>query len=266
MYTLADSYQYLGRHTEALKLREETLELRKAKLGPDHPDTLLSMISLAISYERLGRHAEAIKLGEETLALQKVKLGPDHPETLWSMNNLANSYDVLGRHAEAIKLREESLALQKAKLGPDHPNTLLSINNFAWALVTSADRSGHDAAKAVALAEDVIAIAPQEANYWNTLGVARYRAGNFEGAIAALQKYRELRTDDREGSNPFFLAMTYWQLGKKDEARGWFEKGAQWLDKQHAPSAALQGFRSEAAALLGVNEPQSPPDPQLKEK
>ncbi len=40
MNNLAISYAALGRHAEALKLREETLALRKAKLGPDHPDTL----------------------------------------------------------------------------------------------------------------------------------------------------------------------------------------------------------------------------------
>ncbi len=58
---------------------------RKAKLGPDHPDTLASMNNLANSYSDLGRHAEALKLREETLALRKAKLGPDHPDTLASM-------------------------------------------------------------------------------------------------------------------------------------------------------------------------------------
>ena len=57
----------------------------KAKLGPDHPDTLTSMNNLANSYAALGRHAEALKLREETLALRKAKLGPDHPDTLRSM-------------------------------------------------------------------------------------------------------------------------------------------------------------------------------------
>ena len=34
----------------------------KAKLGPDHPDTLTSVHNVANSYAALGRHAEAIKL------------------------------------------------------------------------------------------------------------------------------------------------------------------------------------------------------------
>ena len=32
---------------QALKLHEETLAMRKAKLGPDHPHTLMSMNNLA---------------------------------------------------------------------------------------------------------------------------------------------------------------------------------------------------------------------------
>ncbi len=50
MNNLANAYFALGRYTDALKLREETLALYKAKLGPDHPDTLRSMSNLAISY------------------------------------------------------------------------------------------------------------------------------------------------------------------------------------------------------------------------
>jgi hypothetical protein len=60
-------------------LYEETLALQKAKLGPDHPDTLASMNNLAHSYAALGRQADALKLREQTLALRKAKLGPDHP-------------------------------------------------------------------------------------------------------------------------------------------------------------------------------------------
>jgi len=101
--------------TEALKLREETLQLRIADLGPDHPDKLPSMNTLAESYAALGRHAEALKLHEETLQLRKAKLGPDYPDTLTSMNNLASCYAALGRHADALKLYEEALELSKRR-------------------------------------------------------------------------------------------------------------------------------------------------------
>jgi tetratricopeptide (TPR) repeat protein len=131
MHHLANSYNALGRHADALQLLEEVLALWKAKLGPDHPNTLRSMNDLAACYHALGRHAEALQRLEETLALRKAKLGPDHPDTLGSMNNLAMCYYALGRHPEALKLCEETLPLVKAKLGPDHPDTLLGMHNLA---------------------------------------------------------------------------------------------------------------------------------------
>ena len=60
MNNLANSYHALGRYADAVKLHKETLALRKAKLGPEHPDTLSSMNNLAGSYAALGRHAEAL--------------------------------------------------------------------------------------------------------------------------------------------------------------------------------------------------------------
>jgi serine/threonine protein kinase/tetratricopeptide (TPR) repeat protein len=117
----------LGRFAESVKLREQTLALRKAKLGPDHRDTLISMLDLASSYSDVDRHAEALKLFEDVLAVRNAKLGPDHPETLSSMRSLGISYTDLGRHAEAAKLLGQTLSRQKAVLGPDHPDTLRSM-------------------------------------------------------------------------------------------------------------------------------------------
>jgi tetratricopeptide (TPR) repeat protein len=47
MHSLAECYSALGRHADALRLGEETLALRRAGLGPDHPDTPESMRLLA---------------------------------------------------------------------------------------------------------------------------------------------------------------------------------------------------------------------------
>ena len=118
------------RRPRAVTLHEETLALRKAKLGLAHPDTFWSMTNLAGAYARLGRHADAFRLRQETYDLQRVQLGPDHPDTLASMNNLALSHAALGRHVEALKLLETAEALQEAKLGAGHPRTLMMMYNL----------------------------------------------------------------------------------------------------------------------------------------
>jgi hypothetical protein len=65
MNNLAVSYCALGRHDEALTLHQETLAKRVAKLGANHPDTLVSEWGVATCLVRLGRGAEAVPLIDE---------------------------------------------------------------------------------------------------------------------------------------------------------------------------------------------------------
>jgi hypothetical protein len=62
MHNLANSYAALGRDTDALQLRRQTLTLMQAKLGPDHPTTLGCMRGVAASLVALARGAEAVRL------------------------------------------------------------------------------------------------------------------------------------------------------------------------------------------------------------
>ena len=82
MYNLAEQLRApLAGMTEALPLREETLKLMKAKLGPDHPDTLMSMIEpRRTAMPPLGRHARGARpLREETLKLHEGQARPRPP-------------------------------------------------------------------------------------------------------------------------------------------------------------------------------------------
>ncbi len=153
MHNLANSYAALNRPADALKLREEVLEIRKRVLPKDHPDTLKSRGNLANSYAALNRPAEALKLREEVLEIQKRVLPKDHPDTLSSMHILASNYEPLNRPAEALKLNEEVLEIRKRVLPKDHPDTLKSMVNLAlryWSLNRQAE--------ALKLREEVLAI------------------------------------------------------------------------------------------------------------
>jgi tetratricopeptide (TPR) repeat protein len=133
MNNLALGYQEAGKLGLALPLYEQTLKLRQAKLGPDHPDTLTSMNNLAVAYRAVGKLNLAMPLLEETLKLRQARLGPDHPDTLTTMADLATGYKVAGNPELAVPLLEEVLKHRKSKLGDDHPDTLTSMNNLAVA-------------------------------------------------------------------------------------------------------------------------------------
>ncbi len=75
MHSLAISYYELGRYADALKLNQEMLALRKAKLGPNDPDTALTMYGVAKSLVAVHRGAEAVPVIREATAIWE-KLEP----------------------------------------------------------------------------------------------------------------------------------------------------------------------------------------------
>jgi tetratricopeptide (TPR) repeat protein len=102
----------------------------------------------------------------------------------------------------------------------------------------------------VELARQALDGTPQEGAFWNTLGVAHYRAGDPKATVAALQKSIQLRRGG-DATDWFFLAMAHWQLGERDQASAWYEKAVQSMDQLRGESEELRGFRAEATSFLG---------------
>lgn len=128
---LASILQEQGRWKEAEALHLEVLEKTKAKLGPEHSETLSAMGYLASIYWTQGRFHEAETLNLELLARKKATFGEDHRSVFVTKGSLATSYASLERYAESEALGLEVLQYWKAKLGDRHPQTLLHKGNLA---------------------------------------------------------------------------------------------------------------------------------------
>jgi eukaryotic-like serine/threonine-protein kinase len=133
-------------------------------------------------------------------------------------------------------------------------------NTYAWLLVDCPDETLRDPARAVALAKEAVTLAPAEGKYWNTLGVAHYRAGDWAAAREALEKSMEL-SGGGSAYDWLFLAMTAWQTGDRQRARAWFDQAVRWMGERNRVTEELLRYRAEAAKLLGVPEP-GPPNPK----
>jgi tetratricopeptide (TPR) repeat protein len=187
---------------------------------------------LASSYTRLGwflqmsqQPDEAIRAYRKAIAVRQRMLNDS--KQFWRLPGLAANhlacaqcFTMKARPAEAAnEYQRAGEFLDKAMAKPS--SGLLNecnVNNVAWYLATAPDPQFRDPARAVKLAKTSVEIAPNRGDIWNTLGVARYRTGDWQGAIQALNKSMELRA----GGNPadwHFLAMAEWQLGNKDAAR-----------------------------------------------
>ncbi len=133
--------------------------------------------------------------------------------------------------------------------GPWDAHTLSLSNNLAWALATCPDLSLRNPPRAVSLARSVIRQAPQEGVYWNTLGVAYCRAGDWDAAHAALERSVELRAGG-DSHDWFFLAMACWKRGQEGQAMNWLDRAERWMDKNRPRSRELKRFRADAIALI----------------
>ena len=72
----------MGRWTETEKLEVQVMEARKTVLGPEHPDTLMTMWHLSHIFKELHRNDEALSVLQSCVQLQNQRLGPTHPYTV----------------------------------------------------------------------------------------------------------------------------------------------------------------------------------------
>jgi serine/threonine protein kinase/tetratricopeptide (TPR) repeat protein len=298
---LADSYLNLGvivwadgrdraRPREAEEAYRRALRLweKLTEAFPDEPDYRHSLggtlSNLGLLRKVQGDLTQARQLVQRAVEEQEAarKLNPRHPQyRLYLCNHLtilAQLLDGAGEAEGAVKVARRAVDVQE-KLVADWPDVRVFRRSLAYAYDILAqllvDRNPKEAEslalRATAIVEqeihdypEVAAIRGHMADMQLTLGKARYRAGDWPGALAALQKSLEL---DAGGSNScyLFLAMTHWQLGHQKEAREWYGSAVTRLE-QHKPNEWLRRVRTEAEALLGGKKvPQSQSEPTAKQ-
>jgi serine/threonine protein kinase/Flp pilus assembly protein TadD len=158
---------------------------------------------------------------------------------------LANALYCCGKFDEAFAESEIATAHE-----PDRAD---SWNSLAWILATCPDTSRRDVQRAVGIATNLVASVPKCGKYWNTMGVALYRAGDWRGAIGALD--RSVALQGFNSWDGLFLAMARWQSGERAEARRLFDEALRWVDRNDPQDDELRRFRAEAAKLLLIDNP-----------
>jgi hypothetical protein len=184
---------------------------------------------------------------------------------------LALQYETLGRNLKTEGRLGEAKAIWIYALGlwteltatcPDR--ALLSQrwcdcgNDLAWLMANAPDLAVRDVSGAIGLASKVVQANPNCATYWNTLGVAYYRAGDFNTAIAALERAIELT----EGGTAFdhaFIAMAHAQLGDREKAEDWLHHAEVWMEQYSPDHCELTWLCDEARSVLSVASSSSVP-------
>jgi hypothetical protein len=208
----------LGRQADALKLNEETLALRKAKLGPDHPDTLASMRDLAESYLAAGRVREALPLLAGCSAA-------DLKDTILSLK-VAALQGWFGQDRELAETRRRVLANAE---GTEDAGTAERAAKVC-SLLPPAGKTEFDASIVLARRGVDLGKDGEWLDFFlMALGMAEYRGGHFAEAEASLTAAMDRAkghphgdgkvTDLVAGTSAFYRAMSLFRQGKNDDAR-----------------------------------------------
>jgi serine/threonine protein kinase len=266
--SLGTLYERTGVYLEAEKFGRQSIAILE-KLSSEYPDVLeyqhqlgWSHFMLAWTFKNTGRLAEAETAFQQAASIYEKLLArkPEEPDYRSEMVNIyanvGHSMRERGRLMEAERAFRRSIEMyemyQRApatdeKERPDARDAYVwSCSGLMEVLVRTARTK-----EAVELAERAIAARPGDGFIWNSVGVARYRNGQWKDAILALEKSMELRKGG-DGNDWFFLAMCHWQLGEKNVAREWYDKAAAWMEKNQPNNEELRRFRREAEELMKI--------------
>jgi serine/threonine protein kinase/tetratricopeptide (TPR) repeat protein len=247
----------------------EGLEFYKQFLHDDSPDPALRFQTartyrqMALVYCSQQRAEEAQEVMRRAVALyEALEAGdpqdPTYPaeqaRTLYLRGLL---YTSTKRYPEAAAAYDRAAECFRRAVAHE-PADDAALNALAWLLAERPDAAGRRPVEAVAWARQAVARSPETGKYWNTLGVADYRAGDWPAAVAALSRSMELRQGG-DALDWYFLAMCNHRLGKEDEARTWYKRAAAWLKKHWPPDEDLYRASQEAAELLGQPAPGTAP-------
>jgi tetratricopeptide (TPR) repeat protein len=225
-----NAYSSLRRYTDAAGDFTKAIELSKDSAG--------SWTNRGSAYFSLGQYDKAIS---------------DFSKALEIKPGLANAWGNRGR--ANLKLRQYDKAVADfTKAAELRPASAKFLREMSWMLATSPDPNNvRDPEKAVAAARSAFELEPRAEYARTTLGIALYRAGDWKGAAEEFEKSIELRKGG-DSYDWFFLAMARWHLGEKEQARTWFDRAVQWMDKKKPDDEELRRFRAEAEEVLGVRK------------
>jgi serine/threonine protein kinase/tetratricopeptide (TPR) repeat protein len=123
-FSMAGTYTGLGLYSQAQRLAESALEIRRRVLGDRNRETLESQNQVAWLLDREDHYGEAETLIRQTISTDQHVLGADDPLTLDAMSRLSGILQDMGRFQDEEQLQRQAVELCARRLGPDNPRTL----------------------------------------------------------------------------------------------------------------------------------------------
>ncbi|CAF4343205.1 unnamed protein product, partial [Rotaria sordida] len=84
------AYDVMGEYSKALSSYEQSLEIGKIALPPNHPDLATSYNNIGTVYYSMGEYSKALSSYERSLEIGKIALPSNHPDLATSYCNIGS--------------------------------------------------------------------------------------------------------------------------------------------------------------------------------
>ncbi len=274
---LAELLQASGRFREGEMIYRQGVALYQ-QLAADEPRLAFLFLWEAAEMQRglADLLTEAGELPEAATAYRAAlatlgAIAPDQPFPHWNANLRAEIFEGLGnvswasgQTGEAKQQYRQALALREEEARA-LPKEREPARALAAMLADCPAEDLRDPWLAVWLARKAAQTSPpsrEPRRYgwmpWHTLGVACYRAGQYDDAIDALSKSLAMHSF-RDSAGRLFLAMAHQRSGNTGEARRLYDEAQAWIETHKPRDPGLRRLREEAKTVLGLGR-QEPND------
>ncbi|KAL1993077.1 hypothetical protein VTN49DRAFT_3834 [Thermomyces lanuginosus] len=194
LFKVGRGFDLLAQYHEAERMYRQAIAGQETVLGPDHPDTLISVNSLGNALQGQNRYEEAEVMHRRALEAQEKVLGLDHPDTLTSVHCMGNVLRNQKQYEKAEAMHRRALEGRERVLGPDDPNTLGSINSLGNTLSGRGQYKEAEAIYRQALDRQKKVLGPNHPDTFysmNNLGTVLEKQGQYEEAKAMYRQALE---------------------------------------------------------------------------
>ncbi|HEU5376732.1 MAG TPA: tetratricopeptide repeat protein [Ktedonobacteraceae bacterium] len=119
------------RYTEAERLFQQALDIRKRIFGDIHPEVATLLNNLALLHDERGFYTRAEHLYQQAQEIWEKALGSNDPHVATCLANLAECYRQQSKYEQAKSLYQRALTIEEQALGSNHPSVAQTLNNLA---------------------------------------------------------------------------------------------------------------------------------------
>lgn len=201
----ANIEQARGNYTEAIKLDEQALGIRRSLFGDTHPECALIKNNLARYYMGIGQYQYCIDLQNQVLNIYETYYGRKEENYATGLNNLADYYDKSGKPEQSLTIEKQALHLWEGMYGKEHPDYAMALTIIAnyYCKTGNIKQAISSINEALAIKENLFGkINPDYAISLNNLAYYSSLSGNYQQAIDSELEVLEILKLSVGESNP----------------------------------------------------------------